>query len=114
MFFSDGKLRTEPCLMDGDLHDAGRYQRRRQRQQGGDRRRDVITISMVAMTAQPMGSRNDQSRMDMLIPVRLLAGDLIDRPDEGEAKEQAEPSRFAFRMSAAFADASLRSFNPAS
>ena len=68
MFFSDGKLRTEPCLMDGDLHDAGRYQRRRQRQQGGDRRRDVITISMVAMTAQPMGSRNDQSRMDMLIP----------------------------------------------
>ena len=55
MFFSDGKLRTEPCLMDGDLHDAGRYQRRRQRQQGGDRRRDVITISMVAMTAQPIG-----------------------------------------------------------
>lgn len=40
--FSDGKLRTAPCLMDGDLHDAGRYQRRLQRQQGGDRRRDVI------------------------------------------------------------------------
>ena len=29
----------------------------------------LITVSMAAMTARPKGSRNDQSRMDMLIPV---------------------------------------------